>query len=82
MLKNYKGWGMQDYVGNVHGPGTDNVRNVLRLKYFLMSFPPAQLETNLRLTNQALVQSQKKALTKGELLKYCSMMILCTRYKF
>ena len=48
----------------------------------MMSFPPAQLDTMLRLTNLALIAGSKKVTTKGELLKYFGVMILCTRYEF
>ena len=47
-----------------------------------MSFSPTQLDTMLRLTNLALIAGSKKVTTKGELLKYFRVLILCTRYEF
>jgi hypothetical protein len=79
---NHRPWGMRDAIGVVHGPGTDPGRRVSRLEYFMMAFPPAQLSTMLRLTNLALIAGSRKITTKGELLKYFGVMILCTRYEF
>jgi hypothetical protein len=79
---NYKAWGMRDSIGNIHGPGTDRGRHLSRLDYFLMSFPPKQLSKMIRLTNRALIAASRKQATKGELLKYFGVMILCTRYEF
>jgi hypothetical protein len=48
----------------------------------MMSFPPTQLSTMLRLTNLALIAGSRKVIIKGELLKYFGVMILCTQYEF
>ena len=78
----YRSWGMRDTIGFIHRPGNDRGRQISRLEYFMMSFPPAQLDTMLRLTNLALIAGSKKVTTKRELLKYFGVMILCTRYEF
>ena len=78
----YRAWGMRDAIGNIHGPGTDRGRHMSRLEYFLMSFPPIQLTNMIQLTNRALIADSKKPMTRGELLKFFGVMILCTRYEF
>jgi hypothetical protein len=79
---NYKAWGVRDAVGNIHGPGSDKSRNVSRLDYFMMMFPPQQLSIMLQLTNSALMSGGRRPTSKAELLKYFGVMILCTRYEF
>ena len=73
---------MRDMINVIHGPGTDTGRRLARLEYFMMSFPPAQMSTMLRLTNLALIAGSRNVTTKGELLKFFGVMILCTRYEF
>jgi hypothetical protein len=55
---------------------------VSRLNYFFLMFPPNQLVAMIELTNVKLMAKGAKALTKGEMLKFIGVVILCTRFEF
>jgi hypothetical protein len=67
---------------DIFRPGSDSGRSVSRLNYFLLLFPPDQMVAMIELTNEKLVAKGAKALTKGEMLKFIAIVMLCTRFEF
>jgi Transposase IS4 len=78
----FRGWGISTPAGDRIGEKGDVQLNYSRLDYFLFMFPPTQLTTTCSLTNEELLKHEKKATTKGELLRFFGIMILATRYEF
>ena len=52
------------------------------LDYFLMLFPPSQLNLIVDLINGELGKNQKKYTTTGEIIKFCCVMILVMHFEF
>ena len=52
------------------------------LDYFLLMFPPKQLQETVRLTNIQLEDKSGLNTTPGEILKWIGVLILLTRYEF
>ena len=76
------GFEIKDFIGNISRPGDDRSQRLSRLDYFLMMFPPIQLENMIRLTNISLLRVNERMTTKGELLKLIGVMILVTKFEF
>lgn len=75
-------WSIRTVLGNQLGPGTDVRREMSRLDYFLLMFPPTELSLILQLTNERLIEKQKNTATKGEILKFFGIIILSTKFEF
>jgi hypothetical protein len=78
-----RSWAVRTSVGDMLGPGSDVGAHRSRLDYFLLMFPPLQLNEIVRLTNIHLLKKKKKKLTSiGEVIKMFGVLILSTRYEF
>ena len=64
------------------GRGGDHQNSYSRLEYFLMLFPPQQLQLILQLTNNGLAMARKNYTTAGEIVKFFGVMLLVTRFEF
>ena len=64
------------------GRGGDHQNSYSRLEYFLMLFPPQQLQLILQLTNNELAIARKSYTTAGEIVKFFGVMLLVTRFEF
>ena len=69
-------------TGSILKPGCELGRNMSKLDYFLLMFPPEQLNEMTRLTNINLQKQKFITTTKGEVLKWFGLLILGTRYEF
>ena len=52
------------------------------LEYFLMFFPPEQLQLILQLTNNELAMVRKNYTMAGKIVKFFGVMLLVTRFEF
>ena len=77
-----KQWRLLNPVGDAITDGSDLQKSIARLEYFLLMFPPAQLELMVRETNLSLSGHSKKLLTKGELLKFFGVVLLASRFEY
>lgn len=82
-------WALRTLVsGELVVPESDTQLRRSRLEYFLLMFPPAQLNLMHRLMNEELQKLSvsnsiaSKAATKGEILKFLGILILTTRFEF
>ena len=64
------------------GRGGDHQNSYSRLEYFLMLFPPEQLQLILQLTNNELAMARKNYTMAGEIVKFFGVMLLVTRFEF
>ena len=64
------------------GRGGDHQKSYSCLEYFLMLFPPQQLQLILQLTNNELAMARKNYTTAGEIVKFFEVMLLVTRFEF
>ena len=64
------------------GRGGDHQNSYSHLEYFLMLFPPQQLQLILQLTNNELAMARKNYTTAGEIVKFFGVMLLVTRFEF
>ena len=64
------------------GHGGDHQNSYSRLEYFLMLFPPEQLQLILQLTNNELAMARKNYTAAGEIVKFFGVMLLVTRFEF
>jgi hypothetical protein len=77
-----RSWAVRTSVGDMLGPGSDVGAHRSRLDYFLLMFPPLQLNEIVRLTNIHLLRKKKKLTSIGEVIKMFGVLILSTRYEF
>jgi hypothetical protein len=77
-----RSWAVRTSVGDMLGPGSDVGRHRSRLEYFLLMFPPQQLNEMVRLTNLNLHKKKKRLTTIGETIKLFGVLILSTRFEF
>jgi hypothetical protein len=63
-------------------PGSDIGKHRSRLNYFLLMFPPLQLNEIVRLTNIHLAKKRRRLTTVGEIIKFLGILILTSRFKF
>ena len=75
-------WAIKTRMGYMLGRGGDHQNSYSRLEYFLMLFPPEQLQLILQLTNNELAMVRKTYTTAGEIVKFFGVMLLVTRFEF
>ena len=62
--------------------GGDHQNSYSHLEYFLMLFPPEQLQLILQLTNNELAMARKNYTMAGEIVKFFGVMLLVTQFEF
>ena len=77
-----RNWAVIMRMGYMLGHGGDHQNSYSRLEYFLMLFPPQQLQLILQLTNNELGMARKNYTTAGEIVKFFGVMLLVTRFEF
>ena len=77
-----RNWAVKTRMGYMLGRGGDHQNSYSRLEYFLMLFPPEQLQLILQLTNNKLAMARKNYTTAGEIVKFFGVMLLVTRFEF
>jgi hypothetical protein len=75
-------WSVRTLVGSTISEGSDKSYAMDPVDYFLLMFPPDQLEVTCRVTNQELNRDGRKTTTTGEILKLFGVLILLTRFEF
>ena len=75
-------WAVKTRMGYMLGQGGDHQNSYSHLEYFLMLFPPEQLQLILQLTNNELAMARKNYTTAGEIVKFFGVMLLVTRFEF
>ena len=75
-------WAINTRMGYMIGQGGDHQNSYSRLEYFLMLFPPEQLQLILQLTNNELAMARKNYTMAGEIVKFFGVMLLVTRFEF
>ena len=75
-------WAIKTRMGYMLGRGGDHQNSYSRLEYFLMLFPPEQLQLILQSTNNELAMARKNYTTAGEIVKFFGVMLLVTRFEF
>ena len=63
-------------------PGCEEGKNMTRLEYFILMFPPNQLTEMVRLTNRELKEKEEKSMTIGEMVEFMGICIIITRFQF
>ena len=69
-------------MGYMLGRRGEHQNSYSRLEYFLMLFPPEQLQLILQLTNNELAMARKNYTTAGEIVKFFGVMLLATWFEF
>ena len=75
-------WAVKTRMGYMLRCGGDHQNSYLCLEYFLMLFPPQQLQLILQLTNNELAMARKNYTTAGEIVKSFGVMLLVTQFEF
>ena len=75
-------WAVKTRMGYMLGRGGDHQNSYSCLEYFLMLFPPQQLQLILQLTNNELAMARKNYTTAGEIVKFFGVMLLVTWFEF
>ena len=75
-------WAVKTMMGYMLGQGGDHQNSYSRLEYFLMLFPPEQLQLILQLTKNELAMARKNYTMAGEIVKFFGVMLLVTRFEF
>ena len=75
-------WAVKTRMEYMLGRGGDHQNSYSRLEYFLMLFPPEQLQLILQLTNNELAMARKNYTTAGEIVKFFGVMLLVDRFEF
>ena len=75
-------WAIKTRMRYMLGQGGDHQNSYSCLEYFLMLFPPEQLQLILQLTNNELAMVRKNYTTAGEIVKFFGVMLLVTRFEF
>ena len=75
-------WSLKTSTGDILTAGCELGKRMTRLDYFLLMFPPGQILTTVRLSNNILRVKSIALTTSGELLRYFGICILSTRYEF
>ncbi|KAG7352288.1 transposase IS4 [Nitzschia inconspicua] len=85
----HRSWSVRTTIaGETIRPGDDIQQRLSRLDYFLLMFPPSQLTLMHLLMNEEIQKintftpATHQAMTKGELLKFFGVIILCTKFEF
>ena len=69
-------------VGDTLSHGTERNGRQSRLDYFLLMFPPEELNLIVTLTNTQLTGDGKLTTSHGEIIKFLGIWILITRFEF
>ena len=75
-------WAVKTRMGYMLGQGGDHQTSYSSFEYFLMLFPPEQLQLILQLTNNELAMARKNYTTAGEIVKFFGVMLRVTRFEF
>ena len=75
-------WAIKTRMGYMLRQGGDHQNSYSRLEYFLMLFPPEQLQLILQLTNNVLAMARKNYTMAGEIVKFFGVMLLVTQFEF
>ena len=75
-------WAIKTRMGYILGQGGDHQNSNSHLEYFLMLFPPEQLQLILQLTNNELAMARKNHTTTREIVKFFGVMLLVSRFEF
>ena len=75
-------WAIKTRMGYMLGQGGDHQNSYSHLEYFLMLFPPEQLQLILQLTNNELAMARKNYTMTGEIVKFFGVMLLVTWFEF
>ena len=75
-------WAVKTRMGYILGQGGDHQNSYSRLEYFLMLFPPEQLQLILQLTNNELAMARKNYTMAGEIVQFFGAMLLVTWFEF
>ena len=67
---NFHHWAIKTRMGYMLGRGGDHPNSYSHLEYFLMLFPPEQLQLILQLTNNELAMVRKNYTMAGEIVKF------------
>ena len=78
----FHNWAIKTRMGYMLGRGGDHQNSYSRLEYFLMLFPPEQLQLVLLLTNNELAMVRKNYTMAGEIVKFFGVMLLVTWFEF
>ena len=78
----FRNWAVKTRMGYMLGRGGDHQNSYSRIEYFLMLFPPEQLQLILQLTNHELGMARKTYTSAGEIVKFFGVMLLATRFEF
>ena len=63
-------WAIKTRMGYMLRQGRDHQNSYSRLEYFLMLFPPEQLQLILQLTSNKLAMARKNYTMAGEIVKF------------
>ena len=77
-----RNWAVKTRMGYMLGRGGDHQNSYSRLEYFLMLFPPQELQLILQLRNNKLAIARKNYTTAGEIVKFFGVMLLVTCFAF
>ena len=78
----FRNWAIKTRMGYMLGRGGDHQNSYSHLEYFLMLFPPEQLQLILQLTNNELAMARKNYTMAGEIVKFFGVMLLVTQFEF
>ena len=78
----YRTWAIKVRNGECIGKGGDPQQTHSHLEYFIMLFPPSQLNLIANLMNGELAKNQKNYTTTGKIIKFFGVMILVMRIEF
>ena len=78
----FHNWAIKTRMGYMLGRGGDHQNSYSHLEYFLMLFPPEQLQLILQLTNNKLAMARKNYTMAGEIVKFFGVMLLVTQFEF
>ncbi|KAI2491610.1 Transposase IS4 [Fragilaria crotonensis] len=77
-------WSVRTVIGDILVPGRDNLttNEMSPLEFFLLMFPPKQLNNMMQWTNIQLVEQELQRTNTSELLKFFGIIILSTKFEF
>ena len=75
-------WAIKTRMGYMLGQGGDHQNSYSCHEYFLMLFPPEQLQLIIQLTNNKLAMARKNYTMAGEIVKFFGVMLLVTQFEF
>ena len=78
----FRNWAIKTMMGYMFRQGGDHQISYSHLEYFLMLFPPEQLQLILQLTNNKVAMARKNYTMAGEIVRFFGAMLLVTRFEF